>query len=121
MPLPNRYAGKFAYLGQYFDKAYKAKPDGTRSTNETGFLSPYGQFLPTEPGRTFLTTLPDGVSTNVGECTVQVISLNVDANHDGSQATAGEAGRSGGEDRLEGFRTPSGLSKRLVEPTCSHA
>lgn len=79
----NGYADKFAYLGQYFDKAYKANPNGTPSTNETGFLSPYGEFLPTEPGRTILTTLPDGVSTNVGECMVHVISLNVDANHDG--------------------------------------
>jgi hypothetical protein len=84
LALVNGYAGKFAYLGQYFDKACKANPDGTRSTNETGFLSPYGQFFPIEPGPTILTTLPDGVSTNVGECTVHVISLNVDANHDGA-------------------------------------
>jgi hypothetical protein len=84
LALANGYAGKFAYLGQYFDKAYKANPDGTRSTNETGFLSPYGQFFPTEPGPTILTTLPDGVSTNVGECTVHVIGLSVDANHDGA-------------------------------------
>jgi hypothetical protein len=83
LAIANGYAGKYAYLGQYFDKAYKANPDGTRSTNETGFLSPYGEFFPTEPGRAILTTLPDGVSTNVGECTVHVISINVDANHDG--------------------------------------
>lgn len=79
----NGYTNKFAYLGQYFDKAYKADPaTGLRSTNETGRLSPYGEFFPTEPGKVFLTALPD---TNglAGECAVFVIALNVDANHDG--------------------------------------
>jgi hypothetical protein len=83
LAIGNGYSDKFAYLGQYFDRAYRANTDGTRTTNETGFLSPYGYYFPTEPGRTILTTMPDGVSTNVGECTVQVIGLNVDANHDG--------------------------------------
>ncbi|HEU5071601.1 MAG TPA: fibronectin type III domain-containing protein [Verrucomicrobiae bacterium] len=88
LAIVNGYTNKFAYLGQYFDKAYKANPDGTRSTNETGFLSPYGEFLATEPGKTFLTTKPDGVSTNVGECVVNVIKLQLDVNHDGTMETA---------------------------------
>lgn len=84
----NGYTNKPAFLGQYFDKAYKANPDGTRSTNETGILSPYGGFFATEPGKTFLTTKPDGVSTNVGECVVNVIKLQLDVNHDGTMETA---------------------------------
>ena len=80
----NGYTDKFAYLGQYFEKAYRANTNGTRSTNETGILSPYGEFFATEPGKTFLTTKPDGVSTNIGECVVNVISLSVDGNHDGT-------------------------------------
>jgi hypothetical protein len=83
LAIANGYPDKHAYLGQYFDRAYKANPDGSRSTNETGFLSPYGEFFPTEPGPVILTTMPDGVSTNVGECKVHVVSLSVDANHDG--------------------------------------
>jgi hypothetical protein len=77
---------KYAYLGQYFDKAYMANPDGTRSTNETGILSEYGEFLPTEPGTVILTTKPDLTQTNnlQGECTVHVIKLQLDVNHDGT-------------------------------------
>src|SRR5205823_2561674 len=75
---------KFAYLGQYFDKAHKG-PNGTRSTTETGILSEYGEFFPTEPGRTILTTKPDPDQNGLqGECTVHVIKLSVDANHDGN-------------------------------------
>lgn len=81
--IANGYTNKYAYLGQYFDQAYQANSDGTRSTNVTGFLSPYGEFYATEPGKTFLRTKPDGVSTNIGECIVNVIKLQVDANHDG--------------------------------------
>jgi hypothetical protein len=83
LKLQNGDASKQIYLQQYFDKAYKANPDGTRSTQETGILSEYGEFFPTEPGRTILTTKPDIDTAEVGECTVHVIKLSVDANHDG--------------------------------------
>ena len=86
--IANGYTDKFAYLGLYFEKAYRANPDGSRSTNETGVLSPYGEFFATEPGKTFLTTKPDGVSTNFGECVVNVIKLQLDVNHDGVMDTS---------------------------------
>jgi pimeloyl-ACP methyl ester carboxylesterase len=74
-----------AYLGQYFDKAYLANPDGTRSTNETGILSEYGDFFPTDAGPVILTTKPDLSQTNnmQGECKINVIKLQLDVNHDG--------------------------------------
>jgi hypothetical protein len=75
---------KFAFLGQYFDKAYLANPDGSCSTNQTGILSEYGEFLPTEPGLVLLATKPDGTQTNnlQGYCPVNVIKLQLDVNHD---------------------------------------
>ena len=36
----------------------------------------------------FLTTKPDGVSTNIGECVVNVIKLQLDVNHDGVMNTS---------------------------------
>jgi hypothetical protein len=77
---------KYAYLGQYFDKAYMADANGNRTTNETGILSEYGEFLSTEPGTIILTTKPDGTQTNnlQGECTVHIIKLQLDVNHDGT-------------------------------------
>jgi hypothetical protein len=74
---------KYAFLGQYFDKAYIVNADGT--TNETGILSEYGEFLSTEPGTIILTTKPDLSQTNnlQGACTVHVIKLQLDVNHDG--------------------------------------
>ena len=88
LAITNGYTGKYAYLGEYFDKAYKADANGTRSTNETGVLSPYGEFFATEPGKTFLTTKADGVSTNIGECVVNVIKLQLDVNHDSVMDTS---------------------------------
>lgn len=88
LAIANGYTNKVAYLGQYFDKAFAADGSGNRSTNTTGFLSPYGQFVPIEPGKTFLTTKPDGVSTNVGECVVHAIKLQLDVNHDGVMQTS---------------------------------
>ena len=83
--LRNGDPSKYAFLGQYFDKAYMANPDGTRSANQTGLLSEYGEFLPTEPGTVILTTKPDLTQTNnlQGECPVHVIKLALDMNHDG--------------------------------------
>ena len=80
----NGFTNKFAYLGQYFDKAYTIT-NGVKTTNQTGILSEYGNFLPTEPGRMILTTKADldQTTNQVGECLVHVIGLNVDANHDG--------------------------------------
>jgi hypothetical protein len=82
MHLQNGDPTKEIYLGQYFDKAYKANSDGTRSTTESGILSEYGEFFPTEPGRVILTTKPDIDTGEQGECTVHVIGLSIDANHD---------------------------------------
>jgi hypothetical protein len=76
---------KPAYLGQYFDKAFKANTDGSPSTNETGILSPYGDFLATEPGPVVLTAMPDLSQTNSppGQCIINVLKLQLDVNHDG--------------------------------------
>ena len=82
--LQNGYSGKFAYAEQYFDKAYKADTNGNATANQTGILSEYGEFFPTEPGQVILTTKADATLNTVGQCTVNVISLNVDANHDGT-------------------------------------
>jgi hypothetical protein len=65
----NGYPDKFAYLGQYFDKAYTADPlTGQATTTETGILSEYGDFFPTEPGLTILKTKydPDQVGSPGG-------------------------------------------------------
>jgi hypothetical protein len=74
--------GKHAFVGQYFDKAYKTDAQGKRTTQETGILSEYGHFFPTEPGRAILTTKPDATGRQ-GECLVHVIKLELDVNHDG--------------------------------------
>ncbi len=77
---------KPVFLAQYFYKAYRANPDGTRSGVQTGVLSEYGNFFATEPGPAILTTKADLTQTNdlQGECMVQVIKLQLDVNHDGA-------------------------------------
>jgi len=80
----NGDTNKPIYIGQYFDKAYKLDASGN-PTNETGILSEYGEFFATEPGRIALTTKPDPDQGGIqGTCLVHVISLNLDANHDGT-------------------------------------
>jgi hypothetical protein len=63
LAVTNGYTGVYGYLGQYFDTAFKMT-NGVATTNETGILSPYGEFFPTEPGPTALITLPDLDTTN---------------------------------------------------------
>ncbi len=82
LAVTNGYAGVYGYLGQYFDKAYKTT-NGVVTTNETGILSPYGEFFPTEPGLTALVTMSDLDTGERGTAMVHVISMNVDVNHDG--------------------------------------
>ena len=83
--IANGYTNKVAYLGQYFDKAFKVDPTtGQRTTQETGLLSEYGEFFPTEPGRVILTTKPDPDQGSLqGECLIDVIKIQLDVNHDG--------------------------------------
>src|SRR5262249_38151046 len=70
---------KFAYLGQYLDKAYNLV-----TSNETGLLSEYGDFFPTEPGPTALVTMTNwGENVPGGTGIVNVIKLQLDVNHDG--------------------------------------
>lgn len=75
---------KFAYVEQYFDQVFRADDYGYRTTNTTGVLSEYGEFLPTEPGRVVLTTKTNAAGGEMGECLVNVIGLAVDANRDGT-------------------------------------
>lgn len=49
--ITNGYAGKYAYLEQYLDKAYQIDASGNVTTNEAGLISPYGEFFPMVPGR----------------------------------------------------------------------
>jgi hypothetical protein len=79
----NAYPNTVCYLQDYFDKAYKMDASGGATTNQTGLLSEYGSFFPTEPGPVALVTKPDLATGQTCTGVVQVISLNVDANHDG--------------------------------------
>ena len=83
MAIANGYAGKCAYLEQYWDKAYKIGANGA-PVAETGVLSPYGEFFPTEPGPTALVTMPDVDTGRTGTGVVNVIKLQLDVNHDGT-------------------------------------
>jgi len=77
---------KYAYLGQYFEtNAFLLNSDGSTSTNSAGILSPYGEFFPLQAGTAALVTMPDIDSPyEQGTGLVRVVSLNVDANHDGT-------------------------------------
>jgi hypothetical protein len=84
MAITNGYPGKYAYLEQYWDKAFKTGTNGQATTNETGLLSPYGEFFPTEPGPAALVTMPDIDTGQRGTGIVNVIKLQLDVNHDGA-------------------------------------
>jgi hypothetical protein len=81
--ITNGYAGKYAYLEQYFDKAYTIDANGNTTTNEAGLLSPYGEFFPMQPGPAALVTMPDIETGQRGTGVVSVIKLQLDVNHDG--------------------------------------
>ena len=84
LAVTNGNPGVYAYLGQYFDRAYQIT-NGIVTANQTGVLSPYGQFFATQPGPTALLTMPDiDPPYQRGTCTVYAVSLNLDANHDGN-------------------------------------
>ena len=78
------YTGIYGFLGQYFDTAYRVDDNGNMTTNVTGVLSPYGNFLATEPGPTALVTMPDVDTGERGTCMVYSVSLQLDKNHDGN-------------------------------------
>jgi hypothetical protein len=78
------YSGVYAYVGQYLTSAYRIGSNGTVTTNSAGVVSPYGQFFATQPGRAALVTMPDPDTGQQGTGVVDVIALNVDANHDGT-------------------------------------
>jgi hypothetical protein len=82
------YTDVFGYLGQYFDAAYKVDANGSVTSTNTGVLSPYGNFLATEPGTVALVTMPDIDTGERGTCMVYSVSLQVDKNHDGTMDTS---------------------------------
>ena len=84
LAVTNGYPGVYAYLGQYFDQAYKEDTNGVATTNSTGFVTPYGHFFATEPGPAALVTMPDIDTGARGTCTVSVASVQVDKNSDGT-------------------------------------
>jgi hypothetical protein len=88
LAVTNGYSGTYGYLGQYFDKAYSVDTNGNATTNTTGVLSPYGEFIATQPGPAALTTMPDPDTAEQGTCTVYCVSLNLDKNHDGTIDTS---------------------------------
>jgi hypothetical protein len=77
---------KYAYLGQYFlTNAFLLDANGNATTNSAGILSPYGEFFPLQAGATALVTMPDiDFPYQQGTGVVRVVSLNTDANHDGT-------------------------------------
>ena len=79
----NGYPGVYAYLGQYFDRAYQMDSNGNVTTNTTGILSPYGRFFATEPGPVALVTMPDPDTGARGTCTVYCVSLALNKSHNG--------------------------------------
>jgi hypothetical protein len=82
--IQNGSSSKYAYLGQYYLTNAFVVTNGVVTTNSTGVVSPYGDFFPTQPGTVALTTMPDYDNDPPGTGIVRVISLNVDANHDGT-------------------------------------
>ena len=75
----------YAYLGQYYLTNAFVITNGIITTNTTGVVSPYGNFFPTQAGQVAMVTMPDINSPfEQGTGVVDVISLNVDANHDGT-------------------------------------
>ena len=80
--------GKFAFLEQYFEKAYRIDATGAVTTNEAGLLSPYGEFFPTHPGPAALVTMPDIDTGQRATGLVHVIKLQLDVNHDGAMDTS---------------------------------
>ncbi len=78
------YSDVYGYLGQYFTNAYEINTNGVVTTNQTGVLSPYGSFFPTQPGPVALVTMPDPDTGARGTGIVNCVSLNVDKNHDGT-------------------------------------
>jgi len=81
--IENGFSGEYAYLGQYFTNAFEIDTNGNVTTNGTGVLSPFGNFLATQPGTAALLTMPDVDTGQQGTCTVSCVSLQLDANHDG--------------------------------------
>jgi len=84
LAVSNANPGTISYLEDYFDKAYQIDTNGVVTTNQTGVLSEYGDFFPTAPGPVALTTKPDLATGQTCTGIVQVISLAVDANDDGT-------------------------------------
>ena len=96
LAIQNGYSGIYAYLGQYFDHAYKVDVNGNVTTTNTGVLSPYGNFFATEPGPVALVTMPDIDTGERGTCMVYSIGMvidrtqrtNMDARFNGPNATS---------------------------------
>ena len=83
------YTGVYAYLGQYFEtNAYRVDDNGNMTANKAGIVSPYGSYYPTTVGLSALVTMPD-IDTGIqGTCLVYTVSLQLDANHDGTMDLA---------------------------------
>ncbi len=76
---------KYAYLGQYFfTNAFMVDANGNVTTTNTGVVSPYGEFFPMQPGPVALITMTNTDTGMRATGIVQVISLALDANHDGT-------------------------------------
>jgi len=76
---------KYAYLGQYFrTNACLLDTNGNVTTNQAGILSPYGEYFPLQAGAAALVTTPDIDTGAQGTGVVRVVSLNTDANRDGT-------------------------------------
>jgi hypothetical protein len=81
--LLNGNPGTYAFIEQYFGHACKADTNGNATSTETGILSPYGYFFPTEPGDVALVTTPNIEDGGTGSAVVHVISMSTDVDRDG--------------------------------------
>jgi Concanavalin A-like lectin/glucanases superfamily len=83
--ISNSSPAKYAYLGQYFQtNAFLLNTNGTVTTNNAGILSPYGEFFPLQAGVAELVTMPDIDTGQQGTNVIRIVSMNADANHDGT-------------------------------------
>jgi hypothetical protein len=81
--LLNGNSNIYGYTEQYFDEAYKVDTNGNVTTNQTGILSPYGDFFATDPGVVALVTRTNADIGTAGVGFVNVIKLETDVNRDG--------------------------------------
>ena len=83
LSIQNGYTNKLAFLGQYFDQAYRVGTNSLATSTPTGLVSPYGEYVATEPGYNAIVTMPSWTGAPQGTATVFSVKMQLDVNHDG--------------------------------------